>query len=83
MKQTSPWVLDVFHREVIPLVIERYDLNEQEALRKFIHSETYALLLDEELGAWHFSPLAIFDIWENEIRTGDYTNSLYIRGDEI
>lgn len=27
--------------------------------------------------------LAIFDMWENEIETGDPRNSLYLRGDEI
>ena len=39
--------------------------------------------LDDDLKMWHFSPLAVFDMWENEQATGDPRNSLYLRGDEI
>lgn len=41
------------------------------------------MLLDDDLKMWHFSPLAIFDMWENEQATGNPRNSLYLRGDEI
>ena len=37
----------------------------------------------DALRLWHFSPLAIFDLWESEQATGDPRNSLYLRGDEI
>ncbi len=54
-----------------------------DALRLFLASETRSMLLDDDLKMWHFSPLAIFDMWENEQATGDPRNSLYLRGDEI
>ena len=41
------------------------------------------MLLDNEMRLWYFSPLVIFDMWENEEATGDPGNSLYLRGDEI
>lgn len=41
------------------------------------------MLEDNELKMWHFSPIAIFDMWKNEVITGDPRNSLYLRGDEI
>ena len=53
------------------------------ALRLFLASETRSMLLDDDLKMWHFSPLAIFDMWENEQAMGDPRNSLYLRGDEI
>lgn len=54
-----------------------------DALRLFLASETRSMLLDDDLKMWHFSPLAIYDMWENEQATGNPRNSLYLRGDEI
>ena len=54
-----------------------------DGLRMFMSSETHRMLEDDDLRLWYFSPLAIFDMWENEIATGDPRNSLYIRGDEV
>jgi hypothetical protein len=44
----------------------------------FLNSETYDMLCDDSLNLWEFSPLAIYDMWENEIKTGDPRNSLYL-----
>ena len=41
------------------------------------------MLEDDEMKIWYFSPLAVYDMWENEEATGDPGNSLYLRGDEI
>lgn len=54
-----------------------------EALKKFLGSKTHAMLINDDMKMWYFSPLAIFDIWENEEASGDPGNSLYLRGDEI
>ena len=54
-----------------------------DALRLFMSSETHRMLVDDDLKLWYFSPLAIFDMWENEVATGDPRNSLYLRGDEV
>lgn len=83
MKKTEAYILDGFNTDIVPLIMNRYAMSDIEALRAFVQSETYQLLLNEELGLWHFSSLAVFDIWENEHITGDLTNSLYIRGDEL
>ncbi|GHU74381.1 hypothetical protein FACS189413_19120 [Bacteroidia bacterium] len=66
---------------VIPLIIEKYGLDEQTALRKFIFSETYAMLSDPETKLYWESPLVIFDMYENEIEKGDPRKSSYIQGD--
>jgi len=69
--------------QMVELIMEDRQITEMEALRMFIDSEVYQMVSDSLLNMWEFSPLAIFDMWEHEIATGDPRNSLYIRGDEI
>ena len=66
-------------------IVQNYDaeVSVMDALRIFLSSETHHMLKDNSLRLWYFSPLAIFDMWENEVATGDPRNSLYLRGDEI
>ena len=78
MIETKPSIMQNFDSEVSRLIAEHRD-----ALRLFLASETRSMLLDDDLKMWHFSPLAIFDMWENEQAMGDPRNSLYLRGDEI
>ena len=82
-KMTRPSILQNFDAEVAGLIAQKRDVSDMEGLRLFLDSETHRMLADDELKLWYFSPLAIFDMWENEIATGDPRNSLYLRGDEI
>ena len=54
-----------------------------DGLRLFLNSEAHEMLADNELRMWHFSPYVLFDLWENEIVTGDPRNLFCLRGDEI
>lgn len=49
----------------------------------FLKSKTHEMLADDNMKIWYFSPLVVFDMWENEVATGDPRNSLYLRADEI
>lgn len=69
--------------EVATLIADKRNISPMDGLRLFLQSEIYTMLCDEELDMWEFSPLAIYDMWENEIQTGNPRNSLYLRGDEI
>ncbi len=69
--------------ELVELIAKSRNISNLDALRLFLSSETHKMLLDDELKMWYFAPLALFDIWENEVRTGDPRNSFYLRGDEI
>lgn len=73
--------LDFYDRQISQLIAGKYGLNDLDAVRAFIESETYRMLLDEELEIHHMSPNIIFDMWECEKITGDPRNSQYIRGD--
>ena len=83
MIKTDSRILDGFNQDIVPMIMTKYGFNEVDALREFVQSKTYQLLLDAEMQVWHFSAVAIFDMWENEHITGDFTNSLYVRGDEL
>ena len=82
-KRTSPSILQMFDAEVSGLIAKNREITELEALRLFLASETHAMLVNDDMKLWHFSPLAVFDMWEAEEATGDPRNSSYLRGDEM
>ncbi len=79
MSQVDARKLDFYDRQVVQLIIDKYGIKEREAVRNFIESETYQMLLDVELDIYKMSPHIIFDMWESEKVTGDPRNSQYIR----
>lgn len=81
MKKTPADIVEYYDRQIIPLITEKYGMSSFEALRQFIASETHRMLDDAELEMWEFSPLVIFDLWENEKVTGNPRTSIYIRAD--
>lgn len=58
--------LDFFDRHVAQYIIDKYGLNEIKAIKQFIQSETYQMLIDPELELYKVSPRILFDMWENE-----------------
>lgn len=80
MNRTSVDILDYYDEEVVNLIQEKYGFKPMDALRRFVMSETYAMLADAKFEMWDFGPPGIFDMWENELITGDPRNSLYLRG---
>ena len=83
MKRTRASILQLLDASVAEIIAENRNITKLEGLKLFLASETHEMLVDDELKMWYFSPLALYDVWENEVITGDPRNSLYIRGDEI
>lgn len=81
--RTRPSILKNFDTVVSTLIADSRGISKMDGLRLFLDSETHRMLEDDELKMWYFSPLALFDMWENEIATGEPRNSLYLRGNEI
>lgn len=71
--------LNFYDKEVVNSIIEKYGLDDREAIREFLFSETYRMLLDPETELYKVSPLIIFDMWEAEKVTGNPRRSIYIR----
>ena len=59
--------------QVIGLVVENNGVDEVTATREFYSSEVYALLEQEETKIWQLSPLTIFNMYEQERKTGSIT----------
>jgi len=71
-----------FDQYVTGQIVEKYGLDDMAAIRSFIMSETYKMLLDPTLEIYKMSPRIVFDMWESEQVTGEPRNSQYIRGYE-
>ena len=80
-ENTRPSIMQNFDTELAALISKSRGVSLMDGLRIFLRSQTHKMLLDNELRLWYFSPLAIFDMWENEKVTGEPRNSQYIRGE--
>lgn len=74
--------LDFYDRQVIGMIKEKYGFEDKKAIRAFIESKTYEMLLDIESEVYKMSPHIVFDMWESEKVTGNPRNSQYIRSDD-
>jgi len=81
MKKPPCYSLDYYNKSVIPLIMEKYGMDQMDASRAFLTSKTHAMLEDVELAMGEFSARAIFDMWEAERVTGDPRNSAYLRSE--
>lgn len=72
MDQKFEAILILLVPQIIQLIIENYEIDEVTASRKFYESEVYSLLEQEESKLWHFSPLTLFNMYEEERKTGSF-----------
>lgn len=82
MNRIDARTVSFFDRYVSHMIIEKYGFDEMKAIRLFIESETYQMLINPELEVYKMSPRIVFDMWETERITGDPRNSQYLRSDE-
>lgn len=71
MNEFMPFILSYYDTEIVKKICHKYGLPPMDALRRFLFSQTYQMLADEELEMWEFSPAGIFDMWESEQIAGD------------
>jgi hypothetical protein len=83
MNWTTSDYMYFFDRWLVPMIVEKYGVDEGKALRLFINSETYQMLSDRETKLFRESPLVIFDMYKAECETGNPRNSSYIKNDEL
>lgn len=58
--------------QVVHLITENYGCSEVDASNEFYRSGVYALLEQEDTKLWHFSPLTLFHMFDEERRTGRF-----------
>lgn len=65
-------ILTLLVPQIVNLICENYLLDEMTASREFYESKVYSLLEQEDTKLWHFSPLTLFNMFDEEKRTGDF-----------
>ena len=63
MNQVDARIRDFFDRQVLAEIKAKYGFNELDAIRSFLLSETYQMLVDPQTEVYSFSPLILFDMW--------------------
>lgn len=62
--------IECMARDVVLLLIERHNMDVENALDTFYTSETYSKLKNPETGLYFQSPLYVYSFLENELLTG-------------
>ncbi len=66
-------VMGVLVPQIILLINEKNSIDEITATNVFNNSEQYAILVIDETKLWHFSPLTLFNMFDEEKQTGKIT----------
>lgn len=56
--------------KIIKLIVENNSIDEVDASIKFYKSQVYKILEHEETKLWHLSPLTLYNMYEEEVKTG-------------
>lgn len=67
-KQKFRAILVLLVPQVIGLIAERYEYDEITATKEFYASKVYSVLEREDTKVWHFSPLTLFNMFDEEKR---------------
>lgn len=59
--------------KIIKLIVENSNMTDSEAIENFYGSHVYAMLEDEGTKLWHFSPLTLYNMYDEEQKTGKIT----------
>ena len=65
-------VMGVLVEQIVHLITENYAYDEVTASNEFYNSKVYALLEQEETKLWHFSPLTLFKLFDEEQKMGTF-----------
>ena len=65
-------ILTLLVPQVVQLICENYSVDELIASKEFYESEVYSLLEQEDTKLWHFSPLTLFNMYDEEKKTGNF-----------
>lgn len=66
-------VLVLLVQQIVSIIVEKHNCDELGATRLLYESELYSLLEKEETKLWHLSAPALFELYDEEVRTGSIT----------
>jgi len=59
--------------QILSLIVTEYKVDEEKAAEMFYSSELYKGLEDEQTKLWHLSAHALFEMFQEELKTGMIT----------
>ena len=59
--------------QIISLITQNLGLDELAATKSFYESKVYSILEQEDTKLWHLSPLTLFNMYDEEMKTGNIT----------
>ncbi len=65
-------VLMLLVPQIVHMIAENYQLDEVAASNDFYKSKVYSLLEQEDTKLWHMSALTLFNMYDEEKKTGDF-----------
>ena len=64
-------LLAIISPSVVQLIMNNRKLSSTEAVKLFYDSDLYAMLENEASKLWHLSPLTLYELFEEELTTGN------------
>lgn len=59
--------------KIVDLIVANHGIDEVTASKRIYESKVYSLLEDEDTKLWHLSPLTLFNMYDEETKTGNIT----------
>ena len=72
-KQKFGAMLILLVPQVVHLITENYPFDEVTASKEFYDSQVYSFLEQEDTKLWHLSALTLFNMFDEEKKTGTFT----------
>ena len=66
-------ILIILVPHVVELIMKEYSVDDEKAMEMLYDSKLYAALEDEQTKLWHLSAIALFDLFQEEQKTGMIT----------
>ena len=65
-------MLAIIVPHIIELIIKNSNLDTDKAISLFYKSKLYQELSDEKSKLWHYSPMTLYTMYQDELLTGSY-----------
>ena len=64
-------LLTLLNPAIIQIIMKNKELTNIEATKLFYNSDLYAMMENEASKLWHLSPLTLYELFEEELATGN------------
>jgi len=71
-KRNYDILLVIIIPQIVKLISKKYKINQLDATHLFYQSQVASLLEKEKTKLWHFSPLTLFAMFDQEYKTGSF-----------